>query len=196
MNGPQIAFVLLVIIIAVLVYFKFLLINPCAFNTCSLIYYNNSYYVTLPLSKVIIYNGTPYVKNISILDGHLLRTYVYLINDSPAFVIWNTPTYLYSNSYLFFSFPDTFAVHMQLSSSSPLTVYVMTTEQFIEYAKSGIPVSYVEKFSGQHIDFWFNLSTGCAGYVGIITSVSSTTVYPNETAVYMPASHPTGACAS
>ncbi len=192
----EIAFVLLVAIIVVFIYFKLLLVNPCTFNECSLIYSNGNYYTTEPLSKVIIYNGTPYANNISIIQGHLIKSYIYLINNSPAFVIWNTPETISPGNYLFFSIPDTFIVHFQLNSSSYVSVYVLTTEQFIQYAKTGIITSYVDKYQGNHIDFWFNLSSGCAGYVGIITSNEGATIYPNEIAAYMPASQPTGICAS
>ena len=53
---------------------------------------------------------------------------------------------------------------------------------------------YVAIETGQNSSTWFNESTGCAGYVAVIESVSGSavTISPDEKILYDPANAPTG----
>ncbi|MCW1291806.1 MAG: hypothetical protein QXL76_01655 [Candidatus Rehaiarchaeum fermentans] len=193
MNYSNLLFFVVILLIIYLIYAHFIIINPCKFISCSVIYSNNKFIVTDPLNQIIIYNETPYYKNITIVDGHLSKVYLGNLNGYPEFSIWNVPTLIQSGSYLFFTIPDTFAIHLNLHSEYPVTVYIMDSNQYVQFSK-GLTYSYQNKYFGSNISFWFNESEGCAGYVGVITSDVSQIINPNETAVYMPANHSTGVC--
>lgn len=182
-------------IIIYLFYVHFLIANPCAFGECTLVYSSNHLIlIPAPLNRIIIANGTSYLGNVSIIDGKASKVFLGNLNGYPVLAVWNVPVAISSYSYLLFSVPDTFLVHMDVHAQYPITVYIMTYSQYSQFAVNG-KINYVQKYYGENISFWFNESSGCAGYVGVITSSYSQTIYPNESLVYEPANAPTGICA-
>jgi hypothetical protein len=113
--------------------------------------------------------------------------------------VWNVPATIKPHSYLFSSMFDTFKMQVQLDSNSSVYVYVFTPTEYVDFQENSANAQKWEaRFSGNIIDFNWNLSTGCAGYVWVVYNPSLQTVLvkPYVTAVYDPAQNPTGVCAA
>jgi cell division protein FtsB len=98
--------------------------------------------------------------------------------------------------------PDTFALHISFTSTVPVTVYVLSFQQYVHFANCRGDISCV---SGTYWYFGpttflqdgvFRLAEGCADYVMIYKSFGDGVIYPNVTITYEPATEPTGVCAS
>ena len=195
---------LIIILIAIFYGFKMhiVLFNSCYFSNETLavngsgpfclsnngvnIIINRSILSYYPNSTLAIHN-----QNISALPFSF-------IGSKPLITVWNQPTVLGPDSYSFLTIPDTFKVHMVYNASVPTDFIVMTNQQYVEWVNTRqINNNYVAIEKGQNISMWFNESTGCAGYVAVIESISGSavTISPDEKILYDPATSPTGACA-
>jgi hypothetical protein len=195
---------LIVILIAILYGFKMhvILFNSCYFSNETLavngsgpfclpnqginIIINRSILSYYPNSTLGIHNQNVSALPFSFLDGN------------PLITVWNEPTSLSFNSYSFLTIPDTFKVHMVYNASATTYFIVMTNQQYVNWVNTkNLQGNYVAMQTGKNVSFWFNQSTGCAGYVAVIESVSGgpISISPDEKILYDPASSPTGACA-
>jgi hypothetical protein len=126
----------------------------------------------------------------------------------PQLGIWNVPQRINgSNSYLAGTIPDTFTYHLQATSTGPMSVSILTLEQWakaIECVDSGRgSVNYCMHNSGAvlswlnvtSVDYEFHYAEGCADYMAVFTSATTVTVRPDVSVTYNPASSSTGACA-
>jgi hypothetical protein len=144
--------------------------------------------------------------NLTASLGELAKTKAEL--EHPHLTIWNVPQQLKgANWYLAGGIPDTFTYHLQATSTGPMSVSILTLEQWA--AATGCvdagrgQTNYCMHHSGTvrswlgvtSINYDFHLAEGCADYVSVFTSASSITVRPNVSVTYNPASSATGACA-
>ena len=145
--------------------------------------------------------------NLTATLGELATTKAQL--EHPQLVTWNSAQQIKDNmAYLATGVPDTFTLHLQLTSSAPMDVSIVTLEAFAAgvncvrngvavtdwcmHRQSGVDISWLGKTS---INYDFHKAEGCADYIVVITAPSSTTVTPNVSVTYNPANGPTGACA-
>lgn len=195
---------LIIILVAIFYAFKthIVLFNSCYFSNETLAV-NNSGPFCLPNNGVnIIINRSilSYYPNstLAIHDQNVSALPFSFFEGKPLITIWNEPTSLGPDSYSFLTIPDTFKVHMQYNASVTTNFIVMTNEQYVNWVNTkNLNNNYVAIETGKNISLWFNQSTGCAGYVAVIESVSGSAVAisPDEKILYDPASSPTGACA-
>jgi cell division protein FtsB len=144
--------------------------------------------------------------NLTATLGELAKTKADL--EHPHLTIWNVPQQIKGSSwYLAGGIPDTFTYHLKATSSGPMSVSILTLEQWAaangcvdagrgttNYCMhhSGAVMSWLSVTS---VSYDFHLAEGCADYVSVFTSASSITVRPNVGVTYNPASSATGACA-
>jgi len=125
----------------------------------------------------------------------------------PNLTIWNVPQQLKGSSwYLAGGIPDTFTYHLQATSTGPMSVSILTLEQWAKAIQcidnGGGSTHYCMHHSGSVIGFQnttsvnydFHLSEGCADYLAVFTAASTVTVTPNVSVTYNPATSATGAC--
>lgn len=126
----------------------------------------------------------------------------------PHLGIWNVSQKISGPySYLAGTIPDTFTYHLHVTSTGPMSVSILTLEQWakaIECFDNGRgSVHYCMHNSGTvlswlgvtKVDYDFHLAEGCADYMAVFTSASTVTVRPDVSVTYNPASSSTGACA-
>lgn len=139
--------------------------------------------------------------------GDLAKTKAELAH--PHLVLWNVPQQIKDRHYyLAGGVPDTFTYHLQATSTGPMSVSILTLEDYakaiqcIDYG-SGV-TNYCMHHTGTPVNSWlnvtsvsydFHLAEGCADYLVVFTAASSVTVTPNVSVTYNPASSATGACA-
>ena len=128
--------------------------------------------------------------------------------EHPTLTIWNVPQVLQDHTYyLAGGIPDTFTYHLKATSSGPMTVSIITFEQWgkaiecIDYGRgdtnwcmhhNGTEITWTNQTS---VDYDFHKAEGCADYLSVFTtSGSNVTVTPNVSVSYNPASTSTGAC--
>ena len=145
--------------------------------------------------------------NLTATLGELATTKAQLAH--PQLTIWNVPQQIRDSTYyLAGGIPDTFTYHLQATSTGPMSVSILTLEDF---AKATNCVSagqgstnYCMHHATRPAASWlnvtsvnsdFHLAEGCADYVTVFTSASNVTVTPNVSVTYNPADHSTGACA-
>jgi hypothetical protein len=124
----------------------------------------------------------------------------------PTLSIWNVSEPISGPSvYLSGGMPDTFTYHLKFTADAPVTVTYMTSRQFAS------AIQCVDSGRGDtHSCFsktgrgWYDVTTlavdihdaeGCADYLVIFTAARATTVHPDVSVTYNPATAPTGACA-
>ena len=128
--------------------------------------------------------------------------------EHPQLLLWNSPQQIKDNStYLAGGIPDTFTYHLQATSTGPMSVSILTLEDFakalqcIDYG-TGV-TNYCMHHTGTPVNSWlsvtsvnfdFHLAEGCADYLAVFTAASSVTVKPNVSVTYNPASSATGTC--
>jgi hypothetical protein len=128
--------------------------------------------------------------------------------EHPNLGIWNVAETINGPSwYLAAGIPDTFTYHLSLKSTGPISVSVLTLEQWakaIECVDNGFgSTHYCMHHNGTvqswlsvtSVNFDFHLAEGCADYMVVITAGSKVTVTPDVSATYNPASKATGTCA-
>jgi len=129
--------------------------------------------------------------------------------EHPTLTIWNVSQVLKNPSwYLAGGIPDTFTYHLVATSTAPMTVSILTFEQWgkaVECIDNGVGnTNYCMHHSGAEItwtnvtsvNYDFHKAEGCADYLSVFTTAgSNVTVTPNVSVSYNPASTSTGACA-
>jgi hypothetical protein len=129
--------------------------------------------------------------------------------EHPDLPIWNVPQDIKdANWYLAGGAPDTFTYHLRATSSGPMTVSIITLEDFAKalacVTNTGASIHYCMHHATTPVQTWTNVTTvssdfhlaeGCADYVVAFTSASHITVTPNVSVTYNPAPKSTGACA-
>ncbi len=143
--------------------------------------------------------------NLTATLGELAQTKADLAH--PHLTIWNVSQQVAGSKwYLAGGIPDTFTYHLQATSTGPMSVSILTLEQWaaaIQCIQNGAGTShYCMHHSGAVISFQnvtsvnydFHDAEGCADYLAVFTSASTITVTPNVSVTYNPATSPTGAC--
>lgn len=143
--------------------------------------------------------------NLTATLGELAQTKADLAH--PNLTIWNVPQQLKGSSwYLAGGIPDTFTYHLQATATGPMSVSILTLEQWAKAIQcidnGGGSTHYCMHHSGAVVGFQnttsvnydFHLSEGCADYLAVFTSASTVTVTPNVSVTYNPATSATGAC--
>ena len=143
--------------------------------------------------------------NLTATLGQLAQTKADLAH--PNLVLWTYPQQLKGpNTWLAGGIPDTFTYHLHVTSSGPMSVSILTLE---DYAKAfacvnaGGSANYCMHYSGSvigwlnktQVDYDFHLAEGCADYLAVFSSASNITIKPNVTVTYNPSSKLTGVCA-
>ena len=144
--------------------------------------------------------------NLTASLGELAKTKAEL--EHPHLTIWNVPQQLKgSNYYLAGGIPDTFTYHLQATSNGPMSVSIITLQ---EWAKAVECFDYTQAsthYCMHHqgaawsslgvttVNYDFHLSEGCADYIAVFTAASPVTVTPNVSVTYNPATSATGDCA-
>lgn len=126
----------------------------------------------------------------------------------PTLGIWNVKQNLSGGTdYLDGGIPDTFTYHLRATSNRPMSVSILTFQQFaaaLDCVHNGVAnTNYCMHNSGRvvgwdnvtSIDYDFHLAEGCAGYLQVFTSAVPVTVTPDVSVTYNPAPAATGACA-
>jgi hypothetical protein len=144
--------------------------------------------------------------NLTASLGELAKTKAEL--EHPHLVIWNVPQQIKGSTwYLAGGVPDTFTYHLQASSTGPMSVSILTFEQFAQAVgciDSGAgSTNYCMHHRGTvkswlsvtSVNYDFHEAEGCADYLAVFTSSQTVTVTPNVSVTYNPANHSTGACA-
>jgi hypothetical protein len=144
--------------------------------------------------------------NLTASLGELAKTKAEL--EHPHLVIWNVPQQIKGSTwYLAGGVPDTFTYHLQASSTGPMSVSILTFEQFAQAVgciDSGAGSTHYcmhhrgtvhSWLSVTSVNYDFHEAEGCADYVAVFTSSQTVTVTPNVSVTYNPANHSTGACA-
>jgi hypothetical protein len=144
--------------------------------------------------------------NLTATLGQLATTKAEL--EHPTLLIWNVPqTIKGANSWLVGGVPDTFTYHLQATSTGPMSVSILSVDDYAAAVKcmdAGSTANYCMNYSGAEVGFLnktsvnydFHKAEGCAAYVSVFTSASTVTVHPNISVTYAPASKPTGVCAA
>lgn len=125
----------------------------------------------------------------------------------PTLGIWNVPVTISGpNEYLTSTVPDTFTYHLNVKSSGPMDVSILSVDNFQQASvcmANGGTADYCLHYSGAvwaslnttSVSHDFSLAEGCAAYLAVISVPSGTvTITPNVTATYNPATSSTGSC--
>ena len=144
--------------------------------------------------------------NLTATLGELAQTKAEL--QHPQVTIWNVPQQITGGSgYLAGGVPDAFTYHLQATSTGPMSVSILTLEQWVAANEcvnagrgntnwcmhhSGTVISWLGVTS---VTYDFHLSEGCAGYLSVFTSATTVTVRPDVSVTFNPSSKATGTCA-
>jgi len=144
--------------------------------------------------------------NLTASLGELATTKAAL--EHPHVTIWNVPQQLKGPTYyLAGGVPDTFTYHLHATSTGPMSVSIITLQQWaaaIQCIDNGVGVTnWCMHHNGAvwsnlgvtSVSYDFHLAEGCADYVAVFTAGSSITVTPNVSVTYNPAISATGDCA-
>jgi len=126
----------------------------------------------------------------------------------PSVGIWNVQQHIDGpDFYLAGGVPDTFTYHLHATSSGPMSVSILTFEQFAaavdcvhqgtgntDYCMHHQPHTVNTWLHVTKVDFDFHLAEGCANYMAVFTAGSAVTVSPNVSVTYNPAPTFTGDC--
>ncbi len=137
------------------------------------------------------------------LQDQALRLRVQIAN--PTLVMWNScgePCYMNPGEWRAGGVPDTFDYNITFTSTVPVSVYILTFDQYVQFANCSGQIACA---TGQYYQYGpttslqgivFKLAEGCAGYVSVYRSSASGIIYPNVKLTYNPAPGPTGVCAT
>jgi cell division protein FtsB len=129
--------------------------------------------------------------------------------EHPNLTIWNVPQDISGQDYyLAGGAPDTFTYHLKATSNGPMSISIITIEDFakaISCVQNGQgKTNWCMHHSGSpfhtwnsvgSVDYDFHGAEGCADYVVVFTSAQHITVTPNISVTYNPATSATGSCA-
>jgi len=130
--------------------------------------------------------------------------------EHPTLTIWNVPQQITADiGYLAGGAPDTFTYHLRATSNGPMSVSILTLEDFaaaLNCVQNGRgPTNYCMHHTGSPVISWLGVTRvnydflgaeGCADYVVVFTSAGNITVTPNVGVTYNPSSASTGSCAN
>ena len=144
--------------------------------------------------------------NLTATLGELATTKAQL--DHPTVTTWSKNQTIPDNkTYLASGIPDSFTLHLQLTSTAPMDVSIITIEEFasaVDCVRNGVAVTdwcmhrqgvEVTWLATTSVNYDFHKAEGCSDYVVVVTAPASTTITPNVSVTYNPASGPTGTCA-
>ncbi|HEX9094847.1 MAG TPA: hypothetical protein VF990_01970 [Candidatus Dormibacteraeota bacterium] len=128
----------------------------------------------------------------------------------PHLTIWNVPEQIKGPDwYLAGGAPDTFTYHLRATSTGPMSISILTLQDFaaaLSCPQNGRGVTnycmhhtgspYITFENVTTVNYDFHAAEGCAGYVVVFTSADSIMVTPNVSVTYNPARTSTGSCAS
>jgi hypothetical protein len=121
--------------------------------------------------------------------------------DNPHFVLWNSCSALAPGCQLapgheyVGGVPDTFTYNVSFRSTVPVTVWIMTTSNFVCWETGTCPWHAWGREKRTSLNGGeFHEAEGCAGYLAVFFSEQSGTLYPNVSIDRHPAAHATGAC--
>lgn len=127
----------------------------------------------------------------------------------PHVGIWNVQQQIKgADWYLAGGVPDTFTYHLRATSSGPMSVSILTFEQFasaiecvdngdgntnycMHHSRKGTIKSWLNVTS---VSYDFHEAEGCANYMVVFTAANAITVSPDVSVTYNPASSFTGDC--
>jgi hypothetical protein len=127
----------------------------------------------------------------------------------PHLGIWNVQQRIDGpDYYLAGGVPDTFTYHLNATSTGPMSVSILTFEQFASAIEcvdnGGGPTNYCMHHSSKGtVKSWLNVTSvsydfheaeGCANYLVVFTAARPITVAPDVSVTYNPASSFTGDC--
>jgi hypothetical protein len=121
--------------------------------------------------------------------------------DHPSFALWNdcgaagpfagcslTPGHEYIGGV-----PDTFTYYVSFRSTVPVTVWIMTSANFVCWETHYCAWRAVGWENRTRLDNGvFHAAEGCAGYFAVFFSNQAGTLYPDVRITRKPAAHPTG----
>ncbi len=90
--------------------------------------------------------------------------------------------------------------NVSFTSNVPVSVYILTFPQYVQFANCNGMISCV---TGSYTQYGpttslpgsvFTLAEGCSGYVSVFQSTANGTIYPDVSITYNPAPNPTGTC--
>jgi hypothetical protein len=146
--------------------------------------------------------------NLTATLGELAKTKADL--EHPQLVLWTRPQQIKDNTYyLAGGVPDTFTYHLEATSPGPMSVSILTLEQWaaaiqciqygngvtnycMHHSSTGTVLTWPNVTS---VNYDFHLAEGCADYIAVFTAASTVTVTPKISVTYNPATTKTGACA-
>ena len=129
----------------------------------------------------------------------------------PSLGIWNVQQHIDGpDYYLAGGVPDTFTYHLVATSDRPMSVSIVTFEQFAaatqcvhdgagnthacmhrQLVTNGVAKTFANVTS---VNYDFHLAEGCANYMVVFTAATASTVSPNVSVTYNPAPTFTGDC--
>jgi hypothetical protein len=129
----------------------------------------------------------------------------------PSLGIWNVQQRIDGpDYYLAGGVPDTFTYHLVASASGPMSVSIVTFEQFAAAVqcvhdgtgntnycmhRSLVANGIAKTFTNvRDVNYDFHLAEGCANYMVVFTAAGAVTVSPNVSVTYNPAPTFTGDC--
>ncbi len=123
--------------------------------------------------------------------------------DHPAFILWNAcgsggPTVgcpLTPGREYVGGVPDTFTYYVNFRSTVPVTISIMSAENFVCFETRTCVSHYVGWTNQTELHSVFHDAEGCAGYFVVLRATRAGTLYPDIRVSHNPASHSTGACA-
>jgi hypothetical protein len=124
-------------------------------------------------------------------------------NANPTLEMWNScngPCNMSPGNWRVGGVPDTFDYNVSFTSTVPVTVYVLTFSQYVQFANCTGQISCV---TGGYTQYGptmslrasvFTLAEGCSAYVAIFQSTTTGVINPDVSVTYNPSSTITGAC--
>jgi hypothetical protein len=127
----------------------------------------------------------------------------------PHLAIWNVQQNIAgADWYLAGGVPDTFTYHLSATATGPMSVSILTFQQFaaaiecidngggrtnycMHHSEKGTVKSWLEVRS---VSYDFHLAEGCANYLVVFTAAKPVTVVPDVSITYNPAPTFTGDC--
>ena len=100
-------------------------------------------------------------------------------------VVDSIPQEFPQNSAYEYPMQDTYVNHVQLASTNSVVAMVASLSQLESLSENRTPLLYFHNYTaayyGNSINFWFNLSLGCAAYVLVVFSPNGSPfkIYPN-----------------